>query len=109
MIDDEKDMHWLVRPTTIRKLWIGFSVVLSLTVLAQTVVYIKGYFGIDAWFGFGAVYGFFSCLLMVLVAKLLGMLLKRPEDYYDIPDDHREEAPDAGAGHNKLKERSDGV
>ncbi|MFT7176417.1 MAG: sterol desaturase/sphingolipid hydroxylase (fatty acid hydroxylase superfamily), partial [Halioglobus sp.] len=85
MKNDEKDMHWLVRPTTIRKLWIGFSVVLALTVLAQTVVYIKGYFGIDAWFGFGAVYGFVSCLLMVLVAKLLGVVLKRPQDYYDTP------------------------
>jgi hypothetical protein len=53
-------------------------------VLAQTVIYIKGYFGFDAWFGFGAIYGFVSCLIMVLVAKLLGLLLKRPEDYYDV-------------------------
>lgn len=83
-MNDEKKLHWLVRPSTIRKLWIGFSVILALTVLAQTVIYIKGYFGIDAWFGFGAVYGFVSCLVMVLVAKLLGLLLKRPDDYYDV-------------------------
>ncbi|MFT4823157.1 MAG: putative membrane protein [Halioglobus sp.] len=105
MKNDEKDMHWLVRPTTIRKLWIGFSVVLALTVLAQTVVYIKGYFGIDAWFGFGAVYGFVSCLLMVLVAKLLGVVLKRPQDYYDTPDDDQE----ADAGQGAVKEHGDGV
>ncbi|MGV2873180.1 hypothetical protein [Colwellia sp. E150_009] len=83
---DETNLHWLVRPSTIRKLWIGASVVLAFVVLAQTVIYVKGYFGFDAWFGFGAIYGFVSCLIMVLVAKLLGLLLKRPEDYYD--DEH---------------------
>ncbi|PLW67673.1 hypothetical protein [Pseudohalioglobus lutimaris] len=81
----DEQLHWLVRPATIRKLWIGFSVVLALTVVAQSVIYVKGYFGIDAWFGFGAVYGFASCLLMVLVAKVLGVVLKRPGDYYQEP------------------------
>jgi hypothetical protein len=83
MTDKDESLHWLVRPATIRKLWIGFSIVLALTVLAQTVIYVKGYFGVDSWFGFGAVYGFGSCLLMVLVAKLLGVVLKRPQDYYE--------------------------
>jgi hypothetical protein len=82
-MNDEKQLHWLVRPSTIRKLWIGSSIVLALMVLAQTVIYVKGYFGFDAWFGFGAVYGFASCLMMVLVAKLLGLVLKRPQNYYD--------------------------
>ncbi len=77
------DDHWLVRPATIRKLWIGFSVVLALTVVAQLFIKVKGYFGVDGWFGFGAVFGLLSCVLMVLVAKALGGVLKRPEDYYD--------------------------
>jgi len=75
--------HWLVRPATVRRLWIGSAFVLALTVLAQLVIGIKGYFGVDGWFGFGAMFGFLSCLAMVLVAKGLGVLLKRPEDYYD--------------------------
>ncbi|NBC34634.1 MAG: hypothetical protein GVY13_18315 [Alphaproteobacteria bacterium] len=34
--------------------------------------------------GFGAVYGFVSCVLIIVVAKALGnALLFRPEDYYD--------------------------
>ena len=85
MNQDEQQLHWLVRPSTIRKLWIGFSIVLAIVVAAQAVIYIKGYFGVDAWFGFGAVYGFVSCLIMVLVAKLLGFVLKRPENYYAQP------------------------
>lgn len=79
----EQDNHWLVRPASIRRLWIGFSVVLALTVIAQLGIYIKGYFGVDGWLGFGAVYGFLCCFAMVLVAKALGVLLKRPENYYD--------------------------
>ncbi len=79
---DEADKHWLTRKATIRKLWWGFSLLLALTVLAQLAVYVKGYFTFDGWFGFGAIFGFSSCLLMVLVAKALGVFLKRPGDYY---------------------------
>ena len=80
---DAGDDHWLTRPATVRRLWIGFTLVLALTVLLQLVVGIKGYFGVDGWFGFGAAFGFLSCVAMVLVAKGLGIVLKRPEDYYD--------------------------
>jgi len=78
-----QDDHWLVRPATIRKLWIGFIAVLALTVVAQLFISIKGYFGVDSWVGFGALFGFVSCVAMVLVAKGVGLLVKRPESYYD--------------------------
>ena len=78
-----QDDHWLVRPATIRKLWIGFIAVLVLTVVAQLLISIKGYFGVDGWLGFGAIFGFVSCVAMVLVAKGVGLLIKRPESYYD--------------------------
>ena len=83
MNDPRQDDHWLVRPTTIRLLWQVFAAVLALLVAAQAFVYVKGYFGVDGWFGFGAAFGFLSCLAMVLVAKALGFVLKRDEDYYD--------------------------
>ena len=84
---DERDMHWLVRPSTIRKLWWGGGVLLAIIVAAELIFPHKGYFGIDDWFGFGAVYGFLSCLAMVVFAKGLGYLLKREEDYYAEDDD----------------------
>jgi hypothetical protein len=74
--------HFLTRPRTIRGLWLGFSLLLGLTVIAQSVFYVKGYFLVDGWFAFGAVFGFLSCLLMVLFSKALGTVLKRPQDYY---------------------------
>jgi len=77
------DDHWLSRPGTIRRLWVGFAVLLALTVVAQFVIDIKGYFGLDGWPAFAAVYGFGACVAMVLVAKMLGVVLRRPDDYYD--------------------------
>ncbi len=79
----QQEDHWLARPATIKLLWRVFSAVLVLLVLAQALIYVKGYFGVDGWFGFGAAYGFLSCLAMVLFAKALGYALKRDEDYYD--------------------------
>jgi hypothetical protein len=111
MTNNNEQLHWLVRPTTIRKLWIGFIAVLALVVLAQTGIYIKGYFVVDGWFGFGAVYGFGCCLLMVLAAKLLGAILKRPEDYYGLSVETPDKAPedDEGEPRNRIAEHSDGA
>ena len=75
-----------MRPATIQWLWRIFVLVLMLTVLAQFVWPVKGYFGIDSWLGFGAIFGFIACLGMVLVAKALGAVLKREEHYYSDPE-----------------------
>ena len=82
------DDAWLVRPTTIRLLWRILWIVLALTVAAHSVIKVKGYFGIDAWYGFGAAFGFLCCVLMVLVAKGLGVFLKRDQDYYTGEQDN---------------------
>lgn len=82
-MNDSRNNHWLVRATTVRLLWLLFILVLMLTVSAQLVFKVKGYFGVDGWFGFGAVFGFLACLILVLLAKLLGAVLKRRQDYYD--------------------------
>jgi hypothetical protein len=79
---------WLARPATVRLLWWLFGFVLTLSVTAELVFKVKGYFGLDEWLGFGAVYGFLACLAMVLVARVLGRVLKRRADYYqERPDD----------------------
>jgi len=78
----EQQVHWLMRPKTIRLIWTVFIIILAFTVIAQLVIPVKGYFGVDNWFGFAALLGFFSCVAMVLVAKLLGMILKRGDTYY---------------------------
>jgi hypothetical protein len=77
------DDHWLVRPRTIKGLWIAFVIVLASTVLMDLFVKPHPYFGLDGTFGFGAWFGFASCVAMVVVAKALGAVLKRPDTYYD--------------------------
>jgi hypothetical protein len=87
MNEPRDDDAWLVRPSSIKLLWRVFWGVLALTVAAQLFIKIKGYFGVDDWFAFGAIYGFLCCLAMVLVAKGLGYLVKRDENYYRAEDD----------------------
>ena len=81
--NDHRD-HWLVRPGSIRLLWIVFVLVLAATVLLQFTVKIDSHFRIDGWMAFAAVFGFISCAAMVFGARLLGMILKRRDDYYDV-------------------------
>ena len=79
--------HWLVRPATVRGLWIGFGVVLAALVLGDLLIHPYAGFVVDGTFGFYAWYGLGTCVAMVLFAKGLGLFLKRRDSYYD---------PDAG-------------
>lgn len=78
-----QDDHWLVRPETIRMLWYIGIAVLAITVLCDLFVEHHPHFGIDGTFGFAAWYGFASCVVLVAFAKALGVLLKRPDTYYE--------------------------
>jgi hypothetical protein len=77
------DDHWLVRKSTIRGLWIAFAVALVATVLMDLVIEPHPYFGLDGTLGFGAWFGFASCVVLIAGAKALGAILRRPDTYYD--------------------------
>ena len=79
----ETEKHWLVRPRTIRWLWVVFIAILAGTVLVELFFDLHGHFGIDESFGFNAWYGFITCVAMIVVAKILGIFLKRRDTYYD--------------------------
>lgn len=79
--------HWLDEPRHVKRLWRGFLVVLALTVLAELLVHLHPHFGIDAVFGFNAWFGFAACAAMIVVAKVLALVLKRPDTYYGRQDD----------------------
>ncbi len=78
----EEKKRWLLRKENIRTIWIIFIVILLATVLAGLFVHQHESFGIEDSFGFFAWYGFITCVGMVVFAKLLGLFLKRPENYY---------------------------
>lgn len=85
MVDDRagSNVHWLLRPRTIRGLWIAFIAVLAVTVAAGLAVDMHPHFEIERWPAFFAIFGFVACVAMVVGSKLLGMLLKREDTYYD--------------------------
>ena len=76
--------HWLYREENRGKLWWGSAVILAITVIAEVFIHLHGHFSIADFFGFHAVYGFLTCVGMVLFARLLGVLVKRRDDYYDL-------------------------
>ena len=77
--------HWLTRPRTLRRLWQVFIAILALTVLAEAAIEAHPHFAIERLFGFNALYGFLACAALILVAKGIGLLVKRPDRYYDEP------------------------
>lgn len=76
------DRHWLTRPETIRRLWRLFAAVLAATVLAEFFIAHEAHFPVERLFGFYALYGFVACAAMILFAKAIGLVLKRPDTYY---------------------------
>ena len=75
--------HWLDEPKNIKLLWRGFLVVLALTVVAEFFVDLHPHFEIEGLFGFNAAYGFIVCILMIVVAKGMGIFLKRADTCYE--------------------------
>ena len=79
--------HWLDRPRNVKLLWRGFLALLALLLLVEWVVRLHPYFEVEAVFGFYAWFGFAACAAMIIVAKVLGRWLKRPDSYYGPQDD----------------------
>ena len=76
--------HWLVRPRTIRLLWRLFAVALAPTVVAE--FFVARARARRAWpTPSPSAPGSASarCAALILFAKGLGVLLKRPDAYYD--------------------------
>jgi hypothetical protein len=77
----------LPRHGALRRAVVASIAALALVVAAELIVPVHGHFAPEAWFAFAAAFGFFTCVSMVLVARLIGLLLKRPDDYYGGNDD----------------------
>jgi hypothetical protein len=83
MTDKREPDHWLARPGTIRKLWIALFAFLGLLLVAGAAYPVHPHFWLDGTFGFAAWFGFGACVVLVFVAKMLSVFLKRPDTYYD--------------------------
>jgi len=75
--------YWLDRPGSVDKVywsvWIGCAALL----LVEPLIHMHAEVSIAQWFGFNGLFGFVSCVALVIAAKWLRRFLMRPEDYYD--------------------------
>jgi hypothetical protein len=67
----------------VRRLWITFLVVLAWTLIAEPFVERHPHFAVEKLYGFNALYGFLACAALILIAKGIGLFVKRPDTYYD--------------------------
>jgi len=76
--------YWLDEPRNVNKLVYGLYVICALFALADLFPYKHHlHFGFEYWPGFSSIYGFVSCVALVLAAAQLRKILMRDEDYYD--------------------------
>lgn len=76
------DLHPFTRSGA-RRLAVGGIVILALTVVAGLFAHTHGVDAVSDGFGFNAWFGFLACVILVSLAKLLGVILKRGDRYYD--------------------------
>lgn len=79
----KKELTIFDKPENVRRLRIGFFIALILVLVAEAFVEMHGEFPVEHFYGFYAVYGFISYVLLIFVAKVLRKILMRREDYYD--------------------------
>lgn len=75
--------YWLDKSENVTKLYRGLWVVGLLLVAIDLILHRHEDFSFATLFGFYGVYGFFACVILVLIAKKLRTVLMRDEDYYD--------------------------
>lgn len=74
--------HWLDNRRNVdRIVWALYAVCAFLFVIDWFVPK-HGPFAIEHWFGFYGIYGFVSCVALVLAAKEMRRIVMRSEDYY---------------------------
>lgn len=74
--------YWLDRPENVRKVYLSVWLACALLLLIEPFVHKHAEVPIENLFGFHGWFGFIACIGLVLAAKWLRRLIKRPEDYY---------------------------
>jgi hypothetical protein len=82
-MERKKEFDFFDRPETIRKLWLLLYIFCALTLIPDFFAHREAHFGLDGFFGFYALLGFISCVVLILFSKLVGLVLKVKENYYD--------------------------
>jgi hypothetical protein len=87
-------MLWVDRPGSANKIFWGLAIVCALLFLADFTYDKHGHFHMESYPGFYGIFGFVMFTALILVAKALRVLIKRPEDYYGDKAVDQEEYPE---------------
>ena len=68
---------------TARRLWIVLIAILAATLAAGIGVHVHGPDPISQSLGFNAWFGFLASIILAVLSRLLGVILKRGDGYYD--------------------------
>ena len=79
----KKEFDWFYRTENIRKCKIVFGIVLLVSVLLEFFIERHGHFRWEMILGNRAIFGFFACAGLIFFSKLIGLWLKKKEDYYE--------------------------
>ena len=81
---EDPSASWFERPQNIRGLIIALCVACALVVLAE-LFYENPHphFDLETSFAFQAWFGFAAFVAVVFLGRLLRLIVRRPEDYYD--------------------------
>ena len=107
--DDPSKLPWLGR----RLLWLddmknverivyGLYGLCALLFVADFLYKKKTYVSVESFPGFYAIYGFVMCAALVICARSMRVLLKRPEDYYAPKDTDSEPYPEDGLNRGSI-------
>ncbi len=87
---NSENKYWLDDPRNVNKIVYALYAICALLVGADLVyhkhihfTYENEAYNFEDWFGFFGFFGFVACVGLVLAARLLRIVLKREEDYYD--------------------------
>jgi len=75
--------YWLDHPRNVDRLVYALYGVCAVLLVGDALVEKHGPFALEHYLGFYGIFGFVACVGLVLAARALRTVLKRPEDYYD--------------------------
>ena len=103
MSDDPKSfpalgraLLWVDKPGSVTKIFWALAIACIVVFLLDFTYEKHGHFDMENLPGFFAIYGFISFTGLILVAKALRVMIKRPEDFYGDKAIDQEEYPASG-------------
>ncbi|MDX1696746.1 MAG: hypothetical protein R3308_00580 [Thiohalobacterales bacterium] len=79
----DEQQHLFDKPENIRRLLRVLYLACALLLVLDLVIHRHVIHTWESLWGFYGIYGFLACIGLVLTARQLRKILKRPEDYYD--------------------------